>query len=306
MNLLENILELKRKKGAVILAHYYQRPEIQDIADFIGDSLALAYYAVNTDANIILLAGVKFMAETAKILNPEKKVLIPDPEAGCSLADSIKAEDIKILRQKYPDAVVVSYINTNIEVKAESDIICTSSNVEKVISSIPENKKIIFTPDKNLGNYVSSKLNREMIIWEGACHVHEQFSLEKILELKNQNPEAKILAHPECQKHILIVADFIGSTSALLNFVKKDSSKKYIIATESGIIHQMRKECPDKEFIPAPPVDSTCGCNDCNYMKLNTLEKVYKSLLEEKYEILIDGDLIQKAKKPLEKMLAIK
>lgn len=306
MKLIEKISDLKKKKNAIILAHYYQRSEIQDVADFIGDSLALANYAIETNADIIVLAGVKFMAETAKILNPEKKVLIPDPEAGCSLADSIKAEDIRNLRQKYPDAVVVSYINTNIEVKAESDIICTSSNVEKVVNSIPLDKKVIFTPDKNLGNYVASKLNREMIIWDGACHVHEQFSLEKILQLKNQNPDAKILAHPECQKHILIVADFVGSTSALLSFVKKDLSKKYIIATESGIIHQMRKECPDKEFIPAPPIDSTCGCNDCNYMKLNTLEKIYKSLLEEKYEILIDEDLIHKARKPLEKMLAVK
>jgi len=305
MEYITKIKDLKKKKDIVILAHYYQRPEIQDIADYIGDSLALANYALTVNSSIILLAGVKFMAETAKILNPEKKVLIPDLEAGCSLADSIKADDIKNLRLKYPDAVVVSYINTNIEVKAESDIICTSSNVEKVIKSIPVEKKIIFTPDKNLGNYISSKLGREMIIWDGACHVHEQFSLEKILSLKNKYNDAKILAHPECQKPILLIADFVGSTSSLLSFVQKDISKRYIVATESGIIHQMRKACPDKEFIPAPPVDSTCGCNDCNFMKLNTLEKIYNSIIEEKFEIIIDEELIKKAKIPLEKMIAI-
>jgi len=306
MNLVDKIIDLKKKKNAIILAHYYQRPEIQDVADFIGDSLALADYALKTEKDIIVLAGVKFMAETAKILNPRKKVLIPDLEAGCSLADSIKADDIKALRKKYPDALIVSYINTNIEVKSESDLICTSSNAEKVIQSIPLDKKIIFTPDKNLGNYLASKLNREMIIWDGACHVHEQFSLEKILKLKNENPDAKLLAHPECQKPILIIADFIGSTSALLKYVQNDDSSKYIVATESGIIHQMRKICPDKKFIPAPPIDSTCGCNDCNFMKLITLEKIYESLVEEKYEIIINKDLLEKAKKPLEKMITIK
>ncbi len=304
--LISKIETLKKQKNAIILAHYYQSPEIQDIADFIGDSLQLSQKAAETNADIILFSGVYFMAETAKILSPNKKVLIPDKDAGCSLADSIKPDEFAKFKEKYKDSIVVTYINTTAEIKAMSDIICTSSNAVNVINSIPKDKKIIFTPDKNLGNYLKSITGREMIIWDGSCYVHEEFSLEKILELKSQNPDAKIISHPECKEPILLVSDFIGSTSALLKFVIEDESKKYIVATESGIIHQMKKAKPEKEFIPAPPLDSTCGCNDCKFMKLNTLEKIYMSLKNEQFEVNLTEELIKKAYLPLKRMLEIK
>ncbi len=305
LDLKEEILKLKEKKNAIILAHFYQQGEIQDIADFVGDSLALSQKAANTDADIILFAGVHFMAETAKILSPDKKVILPDLNAGCSLAESCNPVEFEHFLETYPDHIVVSYVNTTVEIKALSDIICTSSNAVEIIKSIPESEKIVFAPDKNLGNYVKSITGREMIIWDGACHVHEEFSLEKILEIKEKNGEAKIIAHPECVKPLLIVSDFIGSTSALLKFIQQDNGKKYIVATESGIIHQMKKECPEKEFIPAPPKDSTCGCNDCNFMKLNTMKKVYTCLKYENPEIKIDEELRKRAEKSIIKMLEI-
>lgn len=303
--LINEINRLRKEKNAILLAHYYQVSEIQDIADFIGDSLALAQKAEKNNADIIIMAGVKFMAETVKILSPEKKVLLPDLNAGCSLADSCPPADFAEFIKEHENSVVVSYVNTTAEIKALSDITCTSSNAIDVIKSIPDNKKIIFGPDKNLGNHISSVTGREMTIWDGACHVHEQFSLEKILELKNENPDAKIIAHPECVKPVLIVSDYVGSTAALLNYVIKDKADKFIVATESGIIHQMRKACRDKVFIPAPPKDSTCGCNDCNFMKLNTIEKIYFCLKNERPEIKIDEGLRQKAYIPIKRMLEI-
>ncbi len=305
IDFIKEINELKKQKNAIILAHYYQTGDIQDIADFIGDSLQLSQKAADNNADIILFAGVHFMAETAKMLSPQKKVLIPDLKAGCSLADSIKAEDFIKFKANYPDHVVVSYVNTTAEIKALSDVVCTSSNAIKIVESFSKDQKIIFTPDKNLGNYINSKTGRNMVIWDGACHVHEQFSLEKILELKKQNSDAKIIAHPECKKPILIISDFIGSTAALLDFVSKDNATKFIVATESGIIHQMQKNCPDKVFIPAPPIDSTCGCNDCNFMKLNTLKKIYIALKFEQPEILLSDEIINKAVIPIRRMLKI-
>ncbi len=303
--LIFKINELRKAKNAIILAHYYQEPEIQNIADFIGDSLQLSQQAANTNADIIVFAGVYFMAETAKILSPEKMVLIPDKEAGCSLADSIPADLFKKFLEKYPEHVVVTYINASAEIKAMSDLICTSSNAVDIIKSIPQNKKIVFAPDKNLGNYIKKLTERDMVIWDGACHVHEEFSLERILELKKEHPEAKLISHPECRETILIISDFIGSTSALLNYVKKDVSKKYIVATESGIIHQMKKYCPEKIFIPAPPIDSTCGCNNCNFMKLNTLQKIYLSLKNEVYKVELNYEIIEKARRPILKMFEL-
>lgn len=297
--LIKEIGSLKKKKNAVILAHYYQESDIQDIADFVGDSLALAQNAQKTNADLIIFAGVHFMAETAKIINPSKKVIIPDIMAGCSLADSCPADDFKKFIENYPEAVVISYINTTADIKALSDIICTSSNAVDIVNSIPRNKKIIFAPDKNLGNYVSSISNRSLIIWDGACHVHEEFSLEKIMEIKEKNPDAKIIAHPECKKTILLVAEHVGSTSSLLKFVNKDNAKKYIVATESGILHQMKKYNPEKIFIPAPPKDSTCGCNDCKFMKLITLNKIYESLKFETPEIVINEHLRKKTEKSI-------
>ena len=301
--LISQINVLKRQKNAVILAHYYQVPEVQDIADFIGDSLALAQYAEKTEADVILLAGVYFMAETAKIINPKKKVLIPDPEAGCSLADSCNPKDFAGFKKKYPEAVVVSYVNTSAEIKALTDIVCTSSNAVKVVNSIPKGKQIIFAPDRNLGNYLSNVTGREMIIWDGACHVHEEFSLEKIVKLKDENEDARLICHPECKKPIQILSDFIGSTAAMLDYVQKSSHKKFIVATEPGILHQMQKSCPDKVLIPAPPIDSTCGCNDCKFMKLITLEKIYRSLKEDIFEVNIDNELADKARMSIERML---
>ncbi len=305
INLTEEIDKLRKEKNAVILAHYYQKGEIQDIADFVGDSLALAQEAVKTTADIILFSGVHFMAETAKIINPEKKVLLPDLKAGCSLADSCDPKEFKQFLSEHPDHTVISYINTTAEIKALTDIICTSSNAMKIIESLPDNEKIIFAPDRNLGNYIKSKTGRDMLIWDGACHVHEEFSLERILKIKKLNTDAKIIAHPECEKPILLVADHIGSTASLLNYTKQDNSKKYIVATESGILHQMKKANPQKVFIPAPPKDSTCACSDCNFMKLNTLEKIYKALYYEMPEVNMDEELRKKAEKPIRKMLEI-
>lgn len=305
IDLKKEIRNLCEKKNAVILGHYYQIGEIQDIADFIGDSLALAQQAATTDADIILFSGVHFMAETAKILSPDKKVLLPDMKAGCSLADSCPPEEFKKFVDDHPDHTVISYVNTSAKIKALTDIICTSTNALQIVESLPKDEKIIFAPDRNLGNYIKSQTNRDMVIWDGACHVHEEFSLERILDLKKENPDAKIIAHPECQKPILLVSDFIGSTAALLKFVQKDDGKKYIVATESGILHQMRKTCKNKKFFAAPPKDSTCGCNDCNFMKLNSLEKIYKALEFEQPELIMDEKVRKKAEIPIRRMLDI-
>lgn len=305
IDLVQEIKNLQKEKNAVILAHYYQEGEIQDIADFVGDSLALAQQAAKTTADIILFAGVHFMAETAKILCPDKKVLLPDMKAGCSLADSCPADEFAAFKKKHPDHMVVSYVNTSADIKALTDIICTSSNALEIIKSLPEEQKIIFAPDRNLGNYIKSITGRDMVIWDGACHVHEEFSLERILEIKEEHPDAKIIAHPECEKPILIVADHIGSTASLLKFTQKDDGQKYIVATESGILHQMRKANPNKEFIAAPPKDSTCACNDCNFMKLNTLKKIYIALKYEKPELLMEESIRKKAEAPIRKMLDI-
>lgn len=305
MNIVDKIKKLKEEKNAVILAHYYQRNEIQDVADFVGDSLALAQWAAKTDADILVVCGVNFMGETAKILCPDKKVLIPDNSAGCSLADSCKAEDLAEFIKQYPGYKVISYVNTTAEVKALTDVVVTSSNAKEIVESFPKDEKIIFGPDRNLGSYINSVTGREMIVWNGACDVHEQFSLQKIKELKEQNPDAEILAHPECKKHILIVADKVGSTAALLNYAIKSDCKKFIVATESGILHKMRLSCPDKEFIPAPPEDSTCACNECAYMKYNTLEKLYNSLLNEEHEVFVDEEIRKKAVISIQRMLDI-
>jgi len=302
------ILEIKRlkaEKNAIILAHYYQTGDIQDIADFVGDSLALSQKAASNSADIILFAGVKFMAETAKILAPEKKVLLPDLNAGCSLADSCKAVDFEKFLKENPGRTVISYVNTTAEIKALSDIICTSSNAVQIVESLPAEEKIIFAPDRNLGNYVLNKTGRDMIIWNGTCHVHEEFSLEAILRLKKENPEAKIIVHPECELPVRMVADFIGSTSSLLQFIRKDPGNCYIVATEAGIIHQMKKENPEKIYIPAPPRDSTCGCSECSFMKLITIEKILNCLISEKPEIIIDEEILIKAQRPIRRMMEI-
>ena len=305
VNIVEEIDRMRREKNAVILAHFYQDGPIQDIADFVGDSLGLSQQAAKTEADIILFAGVHFMAETAKILAPEKKVLIPDLKAGCSLADSCPPKDFAAFIASHPGHTVISYVNTTAEIKALTDIICTSTNALQIVESLHEDEKIIFAPDRNLGNYIKSVTGREMVIWDGACHVHEEFSLERILELKKANPEAQIIAHPECEKQILIVADHIGSTTALLNYTIKDKGKKFIVATESGILHQMRKANPGKVFIPAPPKDSTCACNDCEYMKLITLKKIYNTLKYELPEITLEQDLMDKARGSILRMLEI-
>lgn len=305
IDLVKEIEKLKKEKNAIILGHFYQLPEIQDISDFIGDSLALSQQAASTKADIIVFAGVHFMAETAKLLSPDKKVILPDLEAGCSLADSCPPEDFKKFKEQYPGHTVVSYINTTNEIKALSDIICTSSNAVEIVNSLPADEKIIFAPDKNLGNYVNKLTGRNMVIWPGACHVHKQFSVERIVNLKKDHPDAKIIAHPECESDVLILAEHIGSTSALLNFTKKDSSKSYIVATETGILHQMQKANPGKVFIPAPPDDATCACNDCSFMKLITLEKLYNSLKYEAPEIFISNEMVNKALAPVNKMLEI-
>jgi quinolinate synthase len=296
---------LKAEKNAIILAHYYQTGDIQDIADFVGDSLALSQKAVSNNADIILFAGVKFMAETAKILAPEKKILLPDMNAGCSLADSCKADDFEKFIKENPGRTVVSYVNTTAEIKALSDIICTSSNAVQIVESLPYDEKIIFAPDRNLGNYVLNKTGRDIVIWNGTCHVHEEFSLEAIIKLKKENPDAKIIVHPECELPVRMVADYIGSTSSLLQFTKKDNGNCYIVATEAGIIHQMKKENPGKTYFPAPPRDSTCGCSECSFMKLITMEKIYNCLINEKPEIFIDKNILLKAQKPIRRMMEI-
>jgi quinolinate synthase len=304
LDLFTEIRRLKKEKHAVLLAHYYQEGDIQDVADFIGDSLGLAQEAERTSADIIVFAGVHFMAETAKILNPEKKVLLPDLKAGCSLADSAPADLFRAFREKHPDHLVISYINCTAEIKALSDIICTSSNAEKIIESLPASQKIIFAPDKNLGAYLKKKTGRDMLLWNGACIVHEIFSVKKITELKARHPQAKFIAHPECEEPVLRMADFIGSTTGLLKYTQTNPSKEFIVGTESGILHQMKISSPDKIFIPAPP-ETNCACNDCPYMKMNTLEKLYLCMEYETPEILMPADLLQKARKPIERMLEI-
>ena len=304
LNLILEINKLKKEKNAVILAHYYQDADIQDIADYIGDSLGLSQQAEKTEADIIVFAGVHFMAETAKILSPTKKVVLPDLKAGCSLADSCKPSDFKLFKLKYPEHLVISYVNCSAEIKALTDIVCTSANAIQIVNSLPKNQKIIFAPDKNLGAYVNKITGRNMLLWNGACMVHEVFSLEKINKLKITNPDALLLAHPECEEVILNLADFIGSTTALLNFTKSSESTEFIVATESGILHQMILVSPNKTFIPAPPI-TNCACNDCPHMKLNTLEKIYNCLKYELPEINLSDDLIAKAKKPIVEMLRL-
>lgn len=304
LDLVEEINKLKKEKNAVLLAHYYQEPIIQDIADYIGDSLGLSQEAAKTEADIIVFAGVHFMAETAKILSPEKKVILPDTKAGCSLSDSCPPHLFAKFKENYPDHLVITYVNCTAELKALSDIVCTSSNAVQIVESLPPDQKIIFGPDKNLGDYVMRKTGRDMVLWNGACMVHEIFSQDKIEALRMENPQAKFIAHPECEKHILEAADFIGSTSALLNYTKSNPADTFIVATESGIIHQMQKSSPNKIFIPAPP-DNTCACNDCPYMKLNTLEKLYNCLKYELPEVDLPADVISRARKPIERMLEI-
>lgn len=304
LDLFEEIKRLKKEKNAIVLAHYYQEPDIQDIADYIGDSLGLAQKAATTDADIIVFAGVHFMAETAKILNPTKKVLLPDLKAGCSLADSAPPALFAKFKEKYPNHIVISYINCTAEIKALSDIICTSGNAEKIIESIPKEQPIIFAPDKNLGAYLNKKCDREMVLWNGACMVHEIFSVEKITKLKVRHPEALIIAHPECEEAVLNLADFIGSTTQLLKYANSSPANSFIVATETGILHQMQLNSPNKTFIPAPP-NNSCACNDCPHMKLNTLEKLYLCMQYELPEIQMEENLRLKAKAPIEKMLEI-
>ncbi len=304
LDLFHEIERLKKEKNAVVLAHYYQEPDIQDVADYIGDSLGLAQQAAKTNADMIVFAGVHFMAETAKILNPTKKVVLPDLKAGCSLAESAPAGLFKRFKEKYPDHVVISYINCTAQIKALSDIICTSSNALKIIESLPSNQPIIFAPDKNLGAYLNKKTGRNMLLWNGACIVHEMFSLEKITKLKLRHPKAKLIAHPECEDAVLRLADFIGSTTQLLKYAVQDDCNEFIVATETGILHQMQKDAPDKTFIPAPP-DNSCACNDCPFMKLNTLEKVYLCMEYEKPEITMNEELRLAALKPIQRMLDI-
>ena len=303
--LIENIKILQKEKDAIILAHFYQDEEIQDIADFVGDSLALAQWAAKTTNKIIVLCGVHFMGETAKILSPNKKVLIPDSEAGCSLADSCPADQFEEFILNHPNHQVISYVNTTAAVKALTDIVVTSSNAKEIIDSLPRDEKIIFGPDKNLGDYINRVTGRNMVLWDGACHVHEQFSLEKLLELKSEYPDALILAHPECKKYILEIADHVGSTSSILKFATQSENNKFIVVTEAGIMHELKKRNRDKMFIPAPPEDAECACNECSYMKKNTLEKLYLCLKNETPEIIIEEELRKKAVKPIKLMLKI-
>jgi quinolinate synthase len=304
LDLFHEIERLKKEKNAILLAHYYQEPDIQDVADYIGDSLGLAQKAQNTDADIIVFAGVHFMAETAKILNPNKKVLLPDLNAGCSLADSAPADQFRKFKEKHPDHIVISYINCTADIKALSDIIVTSSNAEKIVESVPPDQKIIFAPDKNLGAYLVKKTGRDMVLWNGACMVHEIFSLEKITKLKTRHPNAKFIAHPECEEAVLRLADYIGSTTGLLKYTQQSAATEFIVATETGILHQMQKSSPNKTFIPAPP-NNSCACNDCPHMKLNTLEKLYLCMEYETPEIQMEEELRKAAKKPIDKMLEI-
>ena len=302
LDLFAEINKLKKEKNAIILAHYYQDADIQDIADYIGDSLGLSQEAAKTNADIIVFAGVHFMAETAKILSPTKKVLLPDLKAGCSLADSCPADKFLEFKKLHPDHLVISYINCTADLKTLTDIVCTSTNAVQIVESLPKDQKIIFAPDKNLGAYINKKTGRNMLLWDGACMVHEIFSLEKIIKLKNQHPNALLLAHPECEGNLLEIADYIGSTTGILNFATKSNVKEFIVATEAGIIHQMQLKNPEKSFIPAPP-NNSCACNDCPHMKLNTLEKLYNCLKYEQPEILLSADLIEKAKMPIIRML---
>ncbi len=304
IDLFAEIERLKKEKNAIILAHYYQEPDIQDVADFIGDSLGLAQAAEKTDADIIVFAGVHFMAETAKILNPGKKVLLPDLKAGCSLSDSAPPALFKLFKEKHPDHLVITYINCSAGMKALSDIICTSSNAQKIVESLPADQPIIFAPDRNLGAYINKQTGRNMLLWNGACMVHEIFSLEKITKLKIRHPKAKVIAHPECEAPVLAIADYIGSTTGLLKFTQKDDAREYIVVTETGILHQMQKNNPTKTFIPAPP-NNSCVCNDCPHMKLNTLEKLYLCMEYELPEIIMDEELRVAAKKPIDRMLEI-
>lgn len=305
INLVDEIMRLKKEKNAVILAHYYQEDAIQDLADFLGDSLYLAKAAATVDADVIVFAGVHFMAETAKIINPTKKVLLPDLKAGCSLADSCPPVDFAAFKAQHPDAIVVTYINCSAEIKALSDIVCTSSNAVKIIESIPKNQQIIFAPDKNLGRYLIKETGRDMILWDGSCIVHEAFSFDKIVTLAQQHPDAKFIAHPESESQVLDIAHYIGSTSGLLNFVQQDKAQTFIVATEAGILHEMKKRAPEKTFIPAPVSDDTCACSECAFMKLNTLEKLYLCMVHESPEIEIDDALMQAAKAPIDRMLEL-
>jgi len=304
LDLFEEIEKLKKEKNAIVLAHYYQEPDIQDIADYIGDSLGLSQEAAKTEADVIVFAGVHFMAETAKILSPNKTVLLPDVKAGCSLADSCPPHLFKKFKEKYPDHVVITYVNCTAELKALSDIVCTSTNAVQIVESLPKDTKIIFGPDKNLGAWVAKKTGRDLVLWNGACMVHEIFSREKITKLKSRHPEAKFIAHPECEEAVLEMADYIGSTTGLLKYSINSDAKEFIVATESGIIHQMEKANPTKTFIPAPP-NNNCACNDCPYMKRNTLEKLYLCLKNGLPEVTVPMDIIEKARKPIERMLEI-
>ncbi|MDR3268877.1 MAG: quinolinate synthase NadA [Tannerella sp.] len=299
------INKLRKEKNAVILAHYYQTGDIQDIADCVGDSLALAQWAARTEADVIVLCGVHFMGETAKILSPGKKVLVPDAAAGCSLADSCPADEFEAFIKQHPGHTVVSYVNTTAAVKALTDVVVTSTNARKIIEHFPADEKLIFGPDRNLGNYINSVTGRRMTLWDGACHVHEQFSAEKILALKKEYPQAELIAHPECKRPVLLMADFIGSTAALLNHTVRSSGTQFIVATESGVIHEMRKRNPAKTFLPAPPNDSTCACNECNFMRLNTMEKLYRCLRDEQPEITVDEAIREKAVRPILRMLEL-
>lgn len=304
-NLHQEIARLKKEKNALIMAHYYQRDEIQEIADFIGDSLALARQAAKTDADVIVMCGVHFMGETAKILCPDKVVLVPDINAGCSLADSCPPEEFEKFVKQHPDHTVVSYVNTSAAVKANTDIVVTSGNARKVIDSLPEDEKIIFGPDHNLGEYINSVTGRNMLLWNGACHVHDRFSLEKILDLKKKHPKAKILVHPECRRPLQLIADKVGSTAALLEFATADEAREFIVVTESGILFEMQRRCPDKTFIPAPADDIECACNECDYMKMNTLQKVYEALRDGTPEIEVDPEIAAKAVKSINRMLEL-
>lgn len=304
LDLVEEIKRLKKEKNAVILAHYYQEAEIQDLADYIGDSLGLSQQAAKTEADVIVFAGVHFMAETAKILSPNKKVLLPDFKAGCSLSDSCPPHLFAKFKEQYPDHLVITYVNCTAELKALSDIVCTSSNAVQIVESLPKDQKIIFGPDKNLGEYVKRKTGRDLVLWNGACMVHEIFSQDKIEDLLKAHPEAKFIAHPECEDHILAMADYIGSTSGMLKYTIDDSSQTYIVATESGILYQMQKASPHKTFIPAPP-NNACACNDCPYMKLNTLEKLYNCMYYDMPEVVLSEDIIERARRPIERMLEI-
>ena len=305
IDLREEILRLKKERNAVIMAHYYQRKEIQDLADYIGDSLALAQLAAKTDAPVIVLCGVHFMGETAKILCPDKTVIVPDLSAGCSLADSCPADEFGRFVAEHPDHTVISYVNTSAAVKAVTDVVVTSGNAKEIVGSLPADEKIIFGPDRNLGNYINSITGREMLLWDGACHVHEKFSAAKLAELKQEHPGAKVLVHPECPKPLRIMADKVGSTQALLNYAVDNESQEFIVCTESGILFEMQRRCPDKTFIPAPPEDGTCACNECEYMKLITLEKLYNSLKFMAPTIEVDEEIAERAVKPIQRMLDI-